>query len=322
MHLHKQASEIIRRKIPWIPKEIRDTESIPTGDMPGDKVRIRPEHIRNARIIFPILLEFLIPVLEENPYNRAVVAICGGSGAGKSGIASVLSYYLNHIDLGSYNLSGDNYSHRIPKYNDAERLHIFRKCGISGLLSHGQYSEEWQTILREIQKNGNDSNPEYLARYPWLSLYQKAGRNGLRNYLGTPNEIDFQELNGIISRFKNGDSRIFLKRLGREETELWYEPVDFSEINILIIEWTHGNSHYVSGIDIPILLNSTPDETLEGRILRNRDGATDSPFTTMVLEIEQDLLISQASNAKLILSRSGEILTYKDFVKLMIEEQI
>ncbi len=110
--------------------------------------------------------------------------------------------------------------------------------------------------------------------------------------------------------------------MGREETELWYDLVDFSDKNVIIIEWTHGNNHNLQGVDIPILLNSTPRETLEHRRSRNRDGATDSSFTTMVLEIEQDMLISQAPNAKLILSKSGEILSYDDFVRLMIQEQV
>lgn len=318
----KQASGKIRQKLPWMPEEIRDPDKIIKSDMPGDKVRIVPEHIRNARVIFPVLLELLIPVLDENPNQRAVVAICGGSGAGKSGIASVLSHYFYQMGVGSYTLSGDNYPHRFPKYNDAERLHIFRKCGIDGLIVNGKYIEGIQLILKEIQESGNDSNPEYISRYPWLSIYQKAGRNGLKKYLGTPNEIDFQELIGVISRFKNGESGILLKRMGREETELWYDLVDFSDKNVLILEWTHANSPNLKGVDIPILLNSTPHETLESRRLRNRDGATDSPFTTMVLEIEQDMLISQAPDAKLIVSRNGQILTYKDFVKLMIQEQI
>jgi hypothetical protein len=322
MDSHKQASEKIRQKLPWIPEEILDTDNIPTGDMPGDKVKIGPQHIRKAQIIFPKLLELLIPVLEENPYQRAVVVVCGGSGVGKSEIASVISYYLNCMGLGSYTLSGDNYPHRIPKYNDAERLRIFRKNGIDGLISNGQYTEGIHTILEEIQETGNDSNQEYISRYPWLSVYQLAGRNGLKNYLGTTNEIDFKELTGIISRFKNGESRIFLKRMGREDTELWYDPVDFSNKNILVIEWTHGNNDNLQGVDIPVLLNSTPQETLEHRRSRNRDGATDSPFTTMVLEIEQNLLISQAPKAQLILSKSGEIIAYKDLVKLMIQEQI
>jgi alpha-galactosidase len=312
----------IREMLPWIPEDITDTESIPKGDMPGDKVRIGPEHIQKAQIIFPRLLELLIPIFDENPYQRAVVVVCGGSGVGKSEIASLISYYLNRMDLGSYTLSGDNYPHRIPKFNDAERLRIFRKSGIDGLISGGLYIEETHVILKELQESGNDSNTNLVSRYSWLSVYQNAGRNGLKNYLGTTNEIDFNELTEIISGFKNGESGIFLKRMGREETELWYDRVDFSDKNVIIIEWTHGNNHNLQGVDIPILLNSTPRETLEHRRSRNRDGSTDSPFTTMVLEIEQGMLISQATNAKLIISKGNEILNYKDFVSLMMQELV
>ncbi len=311
----------IKLKLPWIPESIPDPGSIPTGDMPGDKVRIGPQHIQKANVIFPLLLEMLIPVLDENPFQRAVIVVCGGSGVGKSEIASIMSYYLNHLGVGSYTLSGDNYPHRIPKYNDAERILVFRKSAIDGLISQGLYFEGIQGILKEIQESGNDSNPEWVNKYPWLSVYQSAGREGLRNYLGTPNEIDFNELTGIISQFKNGENRIFLKRMGREDTELWYDAVDFSNKNVIIIEWTHGNNHNLKGVDIPILLNSTPQETLEHRRSRNRDGATDSPFTTMILELEQEMLVSQAPKAKLILSKSSELLSYIEFLRLMIKEK-
>jgi hypothetical protein len=314
-------AEKIKRQLPWVPEQMRDTDKIPTGDMPGDKVKIGPEHIEKSLAIFPRLLDFLIPALESNPHQRAVVAVCGGSGVGKSEIASLISLYLNRMDVGSYTLSGDNYPHRIPKYNDAERLRVFRQSGISGLISHGQYLQERLAALKELQASGNDSNPEYAKTYPWLSLYQIAGRGGLKNYLGTANEIGFKELSGIVAQFKNGASSIFLKRMGREETELWYEPVDFKDKHVLVIEWTHGNNHNLQGVDIPVLLNSTPQETLEHRRSRNRDGATDSPFTTMVLAIEQEMLVSQAPNAKLIVSKSGEILTYRDFVKLTEQAQ-
>jgi len=113
------------------------------------------------------------------------------------------------MGIGSYTLSGDNSPHRIPKYNDAERLRVFRKNGIDGLIANGQYLDGRHVILKELQDSGNDSNPDYTSSYPWLSVYQGAGRSGLRNYLGTTNEIDFEELTGIISRFKNGESRIF-----------------------------------------------------------------------------------------------------------------
>jgi hypothetical protein len=315
-------AENIRKQLPWIPEDIGDINNIPIGDMPGDKVSVGPQHIQKSHVIFPKLLEMIFPIIDENTYQRAVIVVCGGSGVGKSEIASLMSYYFKQLGVGCYTLSGDNYPHRIPKFNDAERLHIFRKSGIDGLISGGQYIEGRNAILKEIQESGNDSNPEWVNSYPWLSFYQSAGRDGLRNYLGTTNEIDFDELTGIITQFKNGANRIFLKRMGREETELWYDAVDFSSKNVIIIEWTHGNNHNLQGVDIPILLNSTPKETLEHRRSRNRDGATDSPFTTMVLELEQEILISQASKAKLILSKSNEILAYSDFIKLMMQEKL
>ena len=305
---------------PWVPDPSDNFDNIPKGDMPGDKIKIGEDHIKKAHKIIPELLKQLIPLLNEHPNQRAVIAVCGGSGVGKSEIASLLSYYLNKMKLGSYTLSGDNYPHRVPSYNDAERMRVFRTSGIKGLLAHGLYGIEESKILLDLQGNENDYNPDCNKVYPWLAIYQKAGRNGLKNYLGTMNEIDFQELNNIISAFKNGADTILLKRMGRDVTQLWYEAIDFSDKQILVIEWTHGNSHNLQGVDIPILLNSTPKETLEHRRLRNRDGGTDSPFTTMVLGIEQDMLISQATNAKLIVSKSGELINYSEYRKVMSQE--
>jgi len=205
-------SEKLRQKVLLTPEGIGDLDSVPTGDMPGDKVKIGPQHIQKSLVIFPKLQDLLAPVLESSPYQRAVVVVCGGSGVGKSEIASLISLYLNRMGLGSYTLSGDNYPHRIPKYNDAERLRVFRQSGISGLIAQGQYLEGRRSVLKELQLSGNDANPECAKTYPWISLYQSAGRNGLKNYLGTPNEIDFRELSGIVAQFKNGASSIFLKR--------------------------------------------------------------------------------------------------------------
>jgi len=314
----------IRNKIvietPWIPENIENIESIPKGDMPGDEIKIGPSQIMKAQAIFPKLLEILLPALNEHPWQRTVIAVCGGSGVGKSEMASLLSFYLNSLKIGSYTLSGDNYPHRIPKYNDAERLRIYRQSGIRGLISDGQYMESRYEILKELQKEGNDSNPDCIKSYSWLSIYQSAGRNGLGDYLGTTNEINFSEINNIISQFKNGSDSIFLKRMGRSETDIWYDAVDFSHKNVMIIEWTHANSNHLQGIDVPILLNSTPQETLEHRRARNRDGGVDSPFTTVVLGIEQDMLVSQASKAKLIVSKNGEVLSYNQYLRIMVQE--
>jgi len=142
----------------------------------------------------------------------------------------------------------------------------------------------------------------------------------LKGYLGTPYEINFSELNGIVSQFKNGGQPVYLKRLGRNETDLWYDAVDFSGVNVLFVEWTHGNNDYLEGVDIPVFLNSTPKETLEHRKSRNRDGGADNPFTMTVLDIEQTALISQASKAKLIVAKNGEFLSLREFCELMRRE--
>lgn len=93
-----------------------------------------------------------------------------------------------------------------------------------------------------------------------------------------------------------------------------------SQTNVLVIEWTHGNSDFLHGVDVPVLLNSTPEETRAHRRARARDGKTDSAFTTMVLEIEQAELDRCAHKAKIIISKSGEVLTFNQYRLLMSQE--
>ena len=289
------------------------TPDIPHGDMPGDKVEIGEDHIKKANVILKALIPMMAEQAKKENKNKFVLTVCGGSGVGKSEIASLLSYYFNQNGIGSYTMSGDNYPFRIPMYNDAERLRVFRYEGIRKMLSDGVYTEERFKTLHGFMKNGDDANKNHVAEYPWMASYLEGGRMGLEGYLGTPNETNFKEVEGILNQFKAGDEKIFMKRMGREDTELWYSEIDFSEVNVLIIEWTHGNNDSFTGVDIPVLLNSTPEETLAHRKARNRDGAIDSPFTTMVLEIEQELLKSQAHKAKIIISKGGELWNYDDY---------
>ncbi len=309
--ISKIYEEIISWTAPVVPT------SIPHGDMPGDKVNIGKIHIYKANVIFPELLKRLKLYFMEHNNQKVVLSICGGSGVGKSEIASLLSYYLGQIGIESYTLSGDNYPHRIPKYNDAERLHMFRESGLQGMVKEGALNADRFKIIHKLQLDKEDANHKHIQEYPWLATYIEAGRKGLSNYLGTNKEIGFDEVEAIITQFKSGEDKIWLKRMGRKDTELWYEEVDFSDIDVIIIEWTHGNSDYFEGVDIPILLNSTPQETLDHRRSRNRDRATDSAFTMMVLDIEQNMLKAQAHKAKIILSKSGELITYDQYKELM-----
>lgn len=310
-----QEIELLEKMAGWQPPLL--PEQIPHGDMPGDKINIAQEHIIKAEILFRKLGELLPQLLQDSDNKKAVITVCGGSGVGKSEIASLLSFYFNKLGIGSYTLSGDNYVRRIPMYNDAERLRVFREAGLRSMLKRGTYTADRFQVIKKLQEQGKDADPQNAKQYSWFSDYLSGGRERLECYLGTPEEINFAEMEKIVWEFKEGREKIWLKRMGRDDTELWFEEVDFSNTNLLIIEWTHGNSDFYQGVDIPVFLNSTPQETLAHRKVRNRDGMPDNPFTMLVLDIEQHELEKQACKAKLILSKQGELLTCEQYFSLL-----
>jgi hypothetical protein len=285
--------------------------------MPGDSIEITDAVRRNAEILFPALLEKIRDLFAKNGPRKIVIGVCGGSGSGKSCIGSLLAYYFHCAGIGSYTLSGDNYPHRFPLLNDAERLRIFRDSGLKGMLQDNVYSAEHFAYVQELQNRFVDADPAYAAQQPWFSSYVRAGREGLAQYLGTPAEHDFAALDEVLAQFKSGESKLWLKRLGTTDTEMWYEEKSFTDISVLLLEWTHSNSAWLHGVDLPIFLNSLPEETLAYRKARNRNANTDTPLIAMVLEIEQKLLASQACKAKLIQARSGKLLSYAEYKKLM-----
>jgi hypothetical protein len=279
-------------------------ENMPHGDMPGDKVLISEALIPHAQTLFRLIVK----MMKEKGDDKFVISIFGGSGSGKSVTTSLLTYYLNEAGIKAYALSGDNYPRRIPEYNDAERVSIFRSEGLKGLLKENLYSKENQEVLDDLWKKEIDSDPAEAEKYPWLAAYQKYGREGLKGYLGTEKEQDFNQINWVLDAFKQGNEKIWLKRMGRTEDARWYDNVDFSDTDVLLLEWTHAGAEQVKGVDIAICLRSTPEETKAYRLFRARDGKADSAFVTMVLEIEQEKLDRRMENADIILSKEGEVL--------------
>jgi alpha-galactosidase len=295
----------------WRARDIDDPATLPKGDMPGDRIFINEAVEKKAISIFPALMDRLAPLLESS--NRAVVSIYGGSGSGKSVLASLIAYHLRGVRVGAYILSGDNYPHRIPRDNDRERVWAFREYGLKGLVAAGEYTQERLEVLRALQDRNEDSDADLCQINPWLAAYQAAGRAALTRYLGTPQEIDFAEISAVIERFKSGAPILQLKRMGRDDRSIWYDQIDVSDVSALVLEWTHGNSDWLTGVDLPVFLDSTPGETMEHRRDRARDAECDSPFTGMVLDIEQRALIAQAPKAALIVARNGKILSLDEY---------
>lgn len=279
-------------------------ENMPHGDMPGDIVLISDALISHAQTLFRLLVK----MMKEKGDEKYVISIFGGSGSGKSVTTSLLTYYLNDAGIKTYAISGDNYPRRIPEYNDAERLSIFRSEGLKGLLKENLYSKENQAVLDDLWKKEIDSDPAQAEQYHWLAAYQKYGREALRGYLGEEKEQDYNQINWVLDSFKKGNEKIWLKRMGRTEDARWYDEIDFSDTDVLLLEWTHAGADQVKGVDIAICLRSTPEETKAYRLFRARDGKADSAFVTMVLEIEQEKLDRRMENADIILSKEGEVL--------------
>ena len=63
----------------------------------------------------------------------------------------------------------------------------------------------------------------------------------------------------------------------------------------------------MSGVDLPIYIDSVPEDTLHNRVKRNRDKNAASELIKIVLDIEQKKLQNQAKNAKIVVGRDGGI---------------
>ena len=140
-----------------------------------------------------------------------------------------------------------------------------------------------------------------------LRVYKEAGEDGLRGYLGTKKEIDFDRINEVLAAFHEGKDTITLRHLGREDGEISSEETDFSGISVLLLEWTHGGSDDLHGVDLSVFLESSPEETKERRIRRNRDENAASPFICRVVGLEQEKLEVQRKNAGLIVGKDGSV---------------
>lgn len=138
-------------------------------------------------------------------------------------------------------------------------------------------------------------------------IYEEKGIDGLTEYLGTANEIEFDQVNKVIAEFKGGKSSILLKKMGRNKGEISYEEMDFRDIQILLIEWTHGGSELLQGVDLPIYIDSAPEDTLQNRVKRNRDNNAASELIQIVLDIEQKKLLKQEQKAKIVVGKDGGI---------------
>lgn len=299
--------------------DVDPKDSIPGGDMPGDTLDLNEATIASAKKLFSSVKESIAKNIGNNPYGRTIISIAGGSGSGKTCLSALLTHFLNASNVGAYTISGDNYPHMIPVENDASRLRVFRHNGVRAVVDARLGSPEVFGEIRDFQKKENETGHVNPVDKPWYPVYISGGKAALNRHLGTPHEQNYNEINDVLNAFRDGAETIWLRRMGRDNTAFWYEEKNFSDVSVLILEWTHGLSQFITGVDIPIFLNTTPEETYADRKRRGRDGNTDTDLIKAVVEIEQRQLLNEVSRARVIASRSGDVMTYEDWKKLMGE---
>ena len=133
-----------------------DTKEITVSDL-------AQEQIKNAERLFPLIRK----KTEERKEKKTVISVSGGSGVGKTGMAFLLQNMFEKQGKKSLIISGDNYPHRIPMYNDAERIARFRMSGLNGLITERLYTDEIKEKLLELQK-GMQKNRRTCSGYPYI----------------------------------------------------------------------------------------------------------------------------------------------------------
>ena len=296
--------------------------TFPQGDMPGDKgVDRAPVHREGPGGLPGGAAPICRKPWLRTPAGKAVVAVTGGSGVMKTCVSALLTYYLNQLGVGAFTLSGDNYPRRYPELNDAERVRDFPAGGHPGAWWRpGSTPRSGAALLKDLQLADLDSDPQQCEEHPWLAPYQQAGREALTQYLGTANEQEYDKIEQVLGQFKAGQEKIWLKRLGRDDTALWFEREG------LLPDQRGG-----AGVD-PRQLRPVPGGWTSPccwPVTPARDpGCTGSPgagmptptpaFITMVIQLEQGK-IEPGPLCQVIVSKSCEVLTLEEYQRRMAE---
>ena len=81
-----------------------------------------------------------------------------------------------------------------------------------------------------------------------------------------------------MSDFKQGAPTLYLKRMGRTPTELWYDAVDMIGKSVLVISGRTAIPTGMRASIFPYCSTARPRKPLAHRQARNRDGRADSPL--------------------------------------------
>jgi uridine kinase len=117
-----------------------------------------------------------------------------------------------------------------------------------------------------------------------------------------PQEVKLDLLQSHLNAFKNGERTLTKPLVHYKENEIRSEQIDFTGIDILIVEGT-----YTLGIEVDtkIFMTRNYKDTLQARIERARDPLT--PFVEQVLEIEHNIIKKFEEVADILVDKEYDV---------------
>jgi uridine kinase len=122
-----------------------------------------------------------------------------------------------------------------------------------------------------------------------------------------PHEVDLALLQSHIETFKAGNQSLIKPLVHYKENEIKKEIVDFSNIDVVIVEGTYTS--ILDNIDCKVFIDRTYKDTYAQRVERAREEMTS--FIESVLEIEHLIISKHISFANVVLDKDYNVKTSK-----------
>lgn len=198
-----------------------------------------------------------------------------------------------------------------PVLRDLSSKLVVAICGPSG----SGKSEIASLLGTAFIRDGRAAYVLSCDNYPWrpprsndahrVALHEQYGDQGLIDYLGTTNEIDFPRIAKLVSDFKSGVPQLHLRIMDTTNHFVSDDRrvLDCSKLDVLVLEGTWSGT--VPGTDVKVFLETNFQETLEHRRKRARDPIT--PFGEKVLSIEQEKLERIKQTCQYVITVEGQL---------------
>lgn len=158
-------------------------------------------------------------------------------------------------------------------------------------------------LEQELLKRGVKTEILHMDSY-FLLPPRDNHRNRLKSFENVgPHELNWKLLNEHLQGFREGLQNVELPIVDYQENRFYKMNVDFSEVQVLIIEGVY--SLLVEDLDHSIFMSRTYKDTYANRIARTRE--KHDPIIEQILEIEHNIVKPMLKKASYIIDKNYKI---------------